>query len=122
MSETVIFKTFDYEQGDEGGLMDFLVTVLNSAVGAAVSFKAEQPNPGGSPIEIPRTPVLTPNQVTGMGTRVLAGYKSKILVSYFPNGPVSQNFDLTFRAQFVPPAQTQSEAAAKRPVVMPVRD
>src|SRR4029077_12778904 len=86
MSDDVIVFEVSYDQGDEGGPMDFLLIVVNGVDGALVSFKAEEPNPAGAPIVLLPTPVTFSPMTAGMRTTVDAGYRSQIRIVYDPNG------------------------------------
>jgi hypothetical protein len=117
----IVFKA-EYSQGDEGGLMDFFIRVQNGAIGAEVSFKAERPNPGGAPIQIPRTKLPAPSILVGMQTTVLAGYESLIVGNYFPNGtPISPGLNLNFSVLFVVSGEARAGAADTPQVIRPVR-
>jgi hypothetical protein len=106
MSDDGIVMEVSYDQGDEGGLMEFLVIVGNGVTGALVSFKAEEPNPAGAPIVLSPTPVTFSPMTAGMRTTVAAGYQSKVRMVYDPNGtPMPQNLSLDFRGQFVEPSR-----------------
>jgi hypothetical protein len=102
MADDPIVGKLNYRQGDEGGVMEFLLIVDKGSTNAEVDFSAVKPNPGGSPISIPRTRVASSEKfIVGTQTHVDAGYESEIIYRYYPNGsPLAPGFSLQFRVNF----------------------
>lgn len=94
--------SYVYEQGPESGEMLFLVRVIDGAPGSEVAFQAKVPNPSG-PIELPRTKLPESTASVGISRWVEAGYRSEIVVSYWPAGALGPQFELRFDVLFAPP-------------------
>lgn len=105
-----IRKTYQYEQGEEGALMDFIVRVTNGALpGAWVSFNANPPSPSG-PITLPKTPVTSNSFAAGVQQECPANFKTTFEVIYFSSEAPPATFNLQLVAFFSPTATTLTES------------
>lgn len=98
----VIRETVDYQQGSEGGAMEFLVLVNNASPGAFLSFEALKELPGGQRLHLP--PTAIPRETAAiLGTQqtVPAGWASSIVITYDPRGTVSSpSLSMELRVNF----------------------
>lgn len=96
-----IYQLDQYDQGDEGGDMDFIVRWKDAPAGSMVSFHA-MVDPSGGPVTLPLTTISTPSGAMGVQQSVQAGYRSTLVLAFFYQSPLPPTFKISLRAQFVP--------------------
>jgi len=95
-----IYQITNYEQGDEGGQMDFIASWKNSPVGSQISFHA-MVDPVGGPVTLPLMKA-TITGALGIEQKVQAGYKSQIVLVFFPSATLPSDFEVGLRVNFPP--------------------
>lgn len=98
-----ILFTSAYDQGDEGGLMDVLITATDAPIGSEVWFASGTPLADGKVIQIPPTKITQNPQTWGTQANIPPQWKTTFSGGYRSNGGVpGPNFDVSLRVQFVP--------------------
>jgi len=92
-----------YEQGEEGGRVQFSLVCNNIPVGSTVGFSADKPGPD-PPIYLPPTLVtIFPAFITGIVSQILANYAAEItyyvVFSQTPTSGASVEFQAAIIAQ-----------------------
>ena len=89
-------KSVNYDQGNYGGLMTFLITCVNIPLGAMVALSCS--TPGTAPIlDLSRTVVQNSERfVIGITTEIPANWSSRISYSYWAGDqPLPTDFSIT---------------------------
>jgi hypothetical protein len=107
-SPEILFSS-DYDQGDEGGLMDVLITATDAPIGSDVWFSSGTPLANGQVIAIPPTKITQNPQTWGTQANIPPQWKTRFTGAYRSNnfGPPGPNFDVSLRIQFVPTASSK---------------
>lgn len=106
-SPEILFAS-DYDQGEEGGLMDVLITATGAPIGSEVWFSSGTPLADGKVIAIPPTKITQSPQTWGTQANIPAQWKTKFNGAYRSNGGVpGSNFEISLRIQFVPAVTSQ---------------
>jgi hypothetical protein len=102
----------NYDQGDEGGLMDVLITATDCPIGSDIWFSSGTALPNGTVIKIPPRPVEQNPQTWGTQAMISANWKTTFRGAYRSNnrGAPGPNFDVTLRVQYVPGVNTRLHA------------
>ena len=97
-----------YDQGDEGGLMDVLITATDAPIGSEVWFSSGTPLADGKVIAIPPTKITQSPQTWGTQANIPPQWKTTFNGAYRSNGGIpGKNFDVSLRVQFVPLASSK---------------
>ena len=99
----------DYDQGDEEGLMDILITATNCPIGAEVWYSSGTALPDGGVIKIPPSEITEDRpQTFGTQAFIPAGWKTKFNGAYRSNGgPPRGEIEVSLRVQFAPEPRSE---------------
>jgi len=90
-----------YEQGSEGGEMEFLLVCKNVPIGSTVGFESNRPGPN-PPIFLPPTKVVAfPSFTVGEISQVPANYSCVITCAGVINGTPPANVSIELRVAYI---------------------
>jgi hypothetical protein len=113
-----IVYTSDYDQEEEPGLMDILVTTNGAPIGSEVWFSSGTPLGSGKFVAIPPTKITQDPQTWGTQAYIPSQWKTTFTGGYRSNGgKPGPGFDISLRVQFAPPATSRLYALG-----MPVKE
>jgi len=102
-SPEITFKTF-YDQEDEPGLMDILITAIDCPVGSEVWFSSGTKLENGQYIAIPPRSIDLNPQTWGTQAYIPSNWQTTFVGGYRSNnkGAPGPNFSVALRVQFAP--------------------
>jgi len=106
-SPDILYNTA-YDQGEEGGLMDLLITATDAPSGSEVWFSSGTPLADGKVISIPPSKITQSSQTFATQANIPAQWKTTFTWAYRSNGgSPGPKFDVTLRVQFAPPTTSR---------------
>jgi len=94
-------QSIPYEQGDQGGTVQFAVICTNLPVGTQVSFSSDKPGTT-PPLELPPTVItISPTFITGMVCQVPANYSCNITYKVNMSQQPPQGASINFQAALI---------------------
>lgn len=106
-SPEIVFRT-EYDQEDEPGLMDVLITAVDVPIGAEVWFSSGTKLENGKFIAIPPTKITQNPQTWGTQAHIPSNWKTTFVGGYRSNGgKPGPNFSVALRVQFAPPTSSK---------------
>lgn len=102
-SPEILFAS-DYDQKEEAGLMDVLITATGAPIGSEVWFSSGTPLPDGKVIAIPPTKITQDPQTWGTQAYIPPQWKTTFNGAYRSNGAGSPKpgFKVSLRIQYTP--------------------